>query len=117
MPRRDWHERRDDILDAIERIHRYTARMDFENFTADTKTLGAVIRNLTVIGEASRHIPADVQESAPQIPWANRRGIRNVVVHEYFGVSLPILWETVQNDLPPLVEPLRTLQGDAPTVG
>jgi uncharacterized protein with HEPN domain len=111
MPRRDWRERLDDILEAIERIRCYTEGVSFEQFAADGKTVDAVIRNLTVIGEASRHIPDDVQASAPQVPWADMRGIRNVVIHEYFGVSLPILWATVQQDLPPLVEPLQRLRG------
>ena len=58
--------------------------------------------------------PADVRESAPQIPRADMRGIRNVVAHRYFGGNLPILWEMVQNDVPPLLEPLRGLRGDTP---
>ena len=116
MPHRDWRERLDDILEAIERIRRYAEGLSFEQFTGDCRTVDAVIRNLTVIGEASRHIPDDIQALAPHIPWADMRGIRNVVVHEYFGVSLPILWETVQNDLLPLVEPLRKLL-TAPTNG
>ena len=113
MPRREWRERLDDILEAVERIRRYTKGLSFEQFAGDPKTVDAVIRNLTVIGEASRHISSDVEALAPEIPWADMRGIRNVVVHEYFGVSLPILWETVRHDLPPLVEPLERLRAKA----
>lgn len=112
MPRRGWLERVDDMLEAIDRIQQYTDGMSFEQFRDDAKTIDAVIRNLTVIGEAACHIPVEVEDAAGRVPWANMRGIRNVVVHEYFGVSLSILWETVQHDLQPLVEPLQCLRRD-----
>lgn len=112
MPRRGWLERVDDILEAIDRIQQHTDSMSFDEFRDDTKTIDAVIRNLTVIGEAARHIPQEVENATGSVPWANMRGIRNVVVHEYFGVSIPILWETVQHDLQPLVEPLQRLRRD-----
>lgn len=98
-----------DILEAIARVEQYVEGMTFERFAADKKTVDAVIRNLTVIGEASAHVPAEWCGRAPEIPWQEMRGMRNIVVHEPFGVSLEILWETVRNDLPPLAEPLRVL--------
>ena len=106
----NWRERLDDILEAIERIRTYTEGMDLAEFSNDTRTIDAVVRNVTVIGEAARHIPDEVHARDATIPWADMRAMRNVVVHEYFGVSLPILWETVQRDLPPLVESLRRLR-------
>ena len=112
----DWRERVDDILEAVERIQNYTKGLDFQQFSHDQKTVDAVVRNITVIGEASHHVPDKVQAAAIRIPWADMRGMRNVVVHEYFGVSLPILWETIQHDLPPLVEPLRELRESASDV-
>lgn len=109
MSPRGWQERLEDILEAIERIIQYAQDMDFEQFSGDQKTIDAVIRNLIVIGEGSKHIPEEIQNEAPDVPWEEMRGIRNVVIHEYFGVSLSILWETVQKDVPALLEPLKAL--------
>lgn len=109
MPPREWRERLEDIVEALERITSYTVDMDFEQFCDDPKTVDAVIRNLIVIGEGSKHIPKEIQNQAMEVPWDDMRGIRNVVVHEYFGVSLAILWETVRKDIPSLMEPLRKL--------
>lgn len=78
-------------------------------FAADSKTTDAVIRNLEIIGEASCHIDDDVLLAAPEIPWGKMRGLRNVGAHEYFGVDVGIIWQTVQSDLPPLEAPLRQL--------
>ncbi len=94
MPPRDWKLRVADILDAIDRIDAYVSGMEYEDFAADLKTLDAVIRNFTVIGEASGHIPTEVSEKWAEIPWRDMRDIRNVVVHGYFGVMPKILWDT-----------------------
>lgn len=99
MPPRDWKLRIEDILDAIEKIQRYTAEMTFDKFVADEMRLDAVVRNITTIGEAARHVPKDVQDRYPNVPWADMRDIRNVVTHEYFRLSLPILWHTTQQNL------------------
>ena len=103
----------EDILEAIERVFRYTAGMDEKAFAEDEKTVDAVIRNMTVIGEAARFIPQEVEANYTHIPWAKMRGFRNVVVHEYFGVSTAILWQTVQANLPPLVPELRQILEEA----
>ena len=113
MPPRDWSHRIDDILAAIEKIQRFTAGLDLRSFQADEKTRDAVIRNLTVIGEAALHLPETVKAGHPEIPWREMQGIRNIVVHEYFGVSDEILWETILTDLPTLLAPLRALRGHA----
>jgi uncharacterized protein with HEPN domain len=107
MSPRDWTLRVGDILEAIDRIAQYTAGMTWEVFSSDQKTLDAVIRNIEVIGEAARHVPDDVVSQYPEIPWAEMRGMRNVLIHEYFLVSMPILWQTVTENLPPLVPLLR----------
>jgi len=92
-----------DIIDAITKIDRYTQGMTLTAFSVDDRTIDAVVRNLIVLGEASRHIPKEVEERHPEVPWDKMRGIRNVVVHEYFGVDGEILWETARHDLPPLL--------------
>lgn len=81
--------------------------MNFEDFVADRKTVDAVVRNLTVIGEAAGRIPKDIVENHPEIPWREMGDIRNFIVHEYFGISNRILWDTIQADLPPLIPLLQ----------
>ena len=106
---RDWKLRIEDILEAISKIFRYTEGMDYERFAADELRVDAVLRNFTVIGEATRHIPDEITSKYPEVPWDKMRGMRNIVVHEYFGVSLRIIWDTIQEDLPPLVPLLEKI--------
>ena len=113
MPHRDWRERLSDIQEAIEKIQRYTEGLSFHQFTKDSMLVDAVIRNLTIIGEATSHIPDEIQSKADDLPWSEMRGMRNIVVHEYFGVSLRVLWDTIQHDLPPLVESLKSFREES----
>jgi len=106
LPRRGWRLRVEDILDAIGRIERYVEGLTFEQFQSDEKTVDAVVRNLEVIGEAVRHLIA-TQESLPTgIPWTDIAGMRNILIHEYFGVDLNIIWHTIVEDLPVLRDQL-----------
>lgn len=109
MPHRDWKLRIKDIVDAINAIQGYTEGMKYKTFVADRKTVDAVIRNLTVIGEAAGHVPDDIVSAYPDIPWRDMRDMRNFVVHEYFGISDKIIWDTVYNNLPPLIPLLKPL--------
>lgn len=106
-----------DIQGAISAIEAYVKGMSYEDFIADRKTVDAVIRNLIIIGEAASHIPEEIFLSHPEVPWNDMRAMRNFVVHEYFGVSDKILWDTVQINLNPLVPFLKEIadkysQGD-----
>ena len=89
------------ILDAISAIQEYT-RDGRESFLSDRKTQDAVIRNLEIVGEATRNVPAEFRSAYPGIPWQQAANLRNVLVHEYFGVDLRIVWAVVENELPPL---------------
>ena len=109
MPPRDWTFRITDVLRAIEAIQSYTRDMEFDGFARDRRTVDAVVRNLIIIGEATSRIPKTVVTAHPEIPWAEMSAMRNLVVHEYFGVSDRIVWDTAQHDLPPLVKPLQQL--------
>jgi uncharacterized protein with HEPN domain len=106
---RDWRFRVRDIVAAIEAAVEYAGDMTFEEFTADQRTRDAVIRNLMTMGESVRWIPGPIRERHPNVPWTTMRGVRNVVVHEYFGVDDRILWNTVVHDLPPLLPRLQAV--------
>ena len=106
---RDWKLRVEDILTCITKIQSYTAGMDFDEFSSESKTVDAVIRNFEIIGEAAGHIPEEVQARYPDLGWLEMRGMRNIMIHAYFRVSLPIIWHTIQHDLEPLAEGLQRL--------
>ena len=109
MSPRSWRERIEDILEAIAEIQEFTRAMSFERFRDDPKTLKAVALDFVVIGEAAVHVPDDVAAAHPDIAWSLMRGVRNRLVHDYFGMDPEILWDTIQNDLPPLVAPLTKI--------
>ena len=106
---RDWRFRVRDILVGVKAALEYTDGMTFEEFAEDRRTRDAVIRNLMTMGESVRWIPGPIREASPEVPWTTMRGVRNVVVHEYFGVDDRILWDTVALDLPPLVTKLEAV--------
>jgi len=109
MLHREWKLYIEDILEAIAKIHRYTAALDKEGFLKEEVVVDAVIRNITIIGEAARQVPKYIEDKHQDIPFHSMRGFRNIVVHQYFGVSLDILWETIQRDLQPLVPLLNDI--------
>jgi len=113
MPPREWSFRVRDIFDSIRVIEEHVRGMTYDQFVNDRKTVDAVIRNLTIIGEAAANVPSAVQDRYPDVPWDEMRRMRNVVVHVYFGVDLPMVWRTLQEDLPPLEAQLHDILRDA----
>lgn len=99
------------IRDAIARIETYTAQ-GREAFFANTMVQDAVIRNLEVIGEAVRSLPPDLRRRHPEIPWRSITALRNVLIHEYFGVDLEIVWRVVQRRLPALKRHIDAMLAD-----
>jgi len=89
----------DDILEAIQAIREYTSGMTYDSFAADRKTLDAVVRNLEIIGEAARNLPEKIKDEGGEIEWRKVIGLRNLLVHEYFGISKPVVWDIVANKL------------------
>jgi uncharacterized protein with HEPN domain len=109
VPHRAVAQRLRDILEAIARVEAYATGITFEQFCVDRKTIEAAQFNFFVIGEAARHVPEDVVAQHPEGSWREMRALRNIVAHAYFNVSLPVLWETIVSDLPPLVGAIRDL--------
>ena len=112
MPPRNWKIRIADILDCIVKIQRYTNGYTFDDFQDDDKTIDSVLRNLEIIGEAARHVPAEVRAQHSDLPWVEMLTMRNIVIHEYHGVNLRIIWQTVKEDLPPLLPRLKRILED-----
>lgn len=98
-----------DILDSIEKIEKYCHNMAYDQFLQDEKTKDAVVRNLEIIGEAAKNIPDNIKEISSETAWKSMAGMRDKLIHEYFGVSYSTVWETVKGDLPLLKESIREL--------
>ncbi len=103
----------EDIVRAAERIASYAAGHTIESFTKDAKTVDAVVRNLEIVGEAVKQIPADVREQAPDIEWTKIAGLRDILIHAYFDVDLEILWDVITNKLPGLLKRVKALLAKA----
>ena len=89
-----------DILDSMKLIEEYVEDMDFEEFKNDQRTIDAVIRNIEIIGEATKQIPDDVKDKNSEIPWEEMARMRDKMIHGYFSIMQEILWETVKHDIP-----------------
>ncbi|RJR43219.1 MAG: DUF86 domain-containing protein [Deltaproteobacteria bacterium] len=100
--KREYLDYLKDIQDALEKINDFIAGLDFESFARDNKTAFAVIRALEIMGEAARKIPKSIRSRYPEVPWQDMAGMRDKLIHDYFGVDLRVVWKTLQIDLPPL---------------
>lgn len=98
-----------DILESAYRILDYTEGLNFEDFTKDSKTMDAVIRNFEIIGEAANRLPVDFKDRFPEIDWTRIRGFRNRITHDYFGIDYSIVWEIKEKFLPQMITQLQPL--------
>jgi len=94
MKRRDYRDYLQDILDSIDDIASFVQGMGFEEFKRDRKTINAVVRSIEVIGEASKRIPRGLKTKYKGVPWREMAGMRDKLIHEYFGVDVEILWKS-----------------------
>lgn len=99
MSKRDWKILFEDIIDSINRIDEYTLGLSYEEFEENNLITDAVVRNIEIIGEASKNIPVEIQTQFSEIPWQKLRGIRNRIVHDYFDVDRTIIWHIVSEEL------------------
>jgi uncharacterized protein with HEPN domain len=101
MPR-DYRLYLEDILDAIDRIQVYTQGASFDTLQNNSMLQDAILHNLEIIGEAAKHVPDDLKIKSSEVEWRKIAGMRDVIAHEYFGISLEIVWDILQNKLPDL---------------
>jgi uncharacterized protein with HEPN domain len=99
---RDFQVYVEDIIDAIKSIEAYTKGMTYEDFVRDRKTVDAVIRNFEIIGEATKQVPLAVRREYTEVPWRDMAGMRDKLIHGYFGVQLDVVWKTIKERLPAL---------------
>lgn len=99
---RDYKLYLDDILQAIEKIEKYTEGLTAEKLKKEDLVVDGVVRNLEIIGEAAKNIPQDLKKKYSDIEWKKIAGLRDILAHEYFGIDLVILWDIIKNKLPEL---------------
>ena len=98
-----------DVSEAARKVLRYVGSMTKEELRADERTLDAVIRNLEIIGEASKHIPKEIRDKYSEIEWRKISGLRDVLIHGYFGIDDEIIWDIVSNRIAPLLESIEKI--------
>ena len=108
--RREYADYLHDMLTYSERAEGLISGVDLNGFLSDEAKILAVVRALEIIGEAARHVPADVRRRWPEVPWRRIVAMRNKLIHEYFGVDPEVIWRTVRQDLPVLRAALAGLE-------
>ena len=91
----------EDVLTCIEKIERYTSNVSFEDFSGNDMAVDAVIRNFEIIGEAVKKIPEEIKTRYADVEWKEAAGFRDVLIHDYFGIDIEAIWDTVRNNIPP----------------
>ena len=94
----------EDMRDAAQKILSYTSGMNFDDFTNDDKTIDAVVRNFEIIGEAANRVPDNFKSDHPEIEWRRMTGLRNRIIHEYFGINYETVWKIREENIPELVD-------------
>jgi uncharacterized protein with HEPN domain len=111
---RDWRFRVEDIIHAAQRALQFVGEMDAAALKLDERTSAAVLHQVFIIGEASARLPDEIRALAPDVPWAEIIGMRNIIAHGYFDVDVEMVWKTVRFDLPPLLAEMRQMLESKP---
>jgi len=99
----------EDILESAGKIITYTQSLTYDEFTLDSKTIDAVVRNFEIIGEAANRLPDEFKDASEQVDWHKIRGLRNRIVHNYFGIDYSIIWSVKENYLSVLISEIKEL--------
>lgn len=102
LSHREYKDYISDIASAVEKVEKFVKGFTLKDFKKDEKTIFAVTRALEIIGEAVGKIPTSVKKQHKEIPWKHMSGMRNKLIHEYFGVNVKVVWKTVKEDMPVL---------------
>lgn len=98
-----------DIQEACEKVLRFTTGMKYKDFVHDDLHFDAVVQNLEIIGEAVKNLSEELRQKYPNVKWRKIAGFRDIVAHNYFGVSDEIVWDVVENEIPPLLEQVKAI--------
>ncbi len=96
-----------DIIEAIRRITLYIEKVNHAEFFEDIRTQDAVVRNLEIIGEATKGVSSDLKKKYPQVPWKKLAGVRDRLIHHYFGVNYDIVWVIIKEELPDIIRQIK----------
>ena len=110
MSKRDILLLLEDMIESAFRIKNYTKDLDFNSFIKDEKTVDAVVRNFEIIGEAANRIDPKFRQNNSDVEWERIRGLRNRIVHDYFGIDFKIVWSIIEDDLDKLITQLNSLK-------
>lgn len=102
-----------DVLDAIAKIEKYTANISVQEFKSNSMIFDAVLRNLEIIGEASKNLPKKFKDERQGVEWKKIAGLRDIVSHEYFGVDVHIIWDVIKNKLPELKDVMKKIKNNS----
>lgn len=112
MKKRDLRDYLCDLIEACQDILSFTKEMSYDRFIKDKKTINAVVRSLEVIGEASKNMPISFRENHPNIPWRQMAGMRDKLIHEYFGIDKEMVWQVINLHIPKILPLLKKISLD-----